>query len=139
MLERERFVISRREGIYRRYYPRKSGEKGIFFQENLSELQNKLVEEIKANPGISQTDLSKKLGMSQQRINYNIRKLRKMSIVRVKKEGFRSYCILTPVFSTNQETRAGKVPGMTIHSACPKCGNILRTDARFCDRCGKEL
>jgi DNA-binding MarR family transcriptional regulator/PKD repeat protein len=92
MLEKMNIVKSRREGIrYRVFYvtdiqfPAKE-------QYHFTELQARIVEKIKQNDGILQTELIASLGLKQQTVNYNIKKLERNGVIRVERRGGRTYC-----------------------------------------------
>jgi PKD repeat protein/DNA-binding transcriptional ArsR family regulator len=92
MLEKMDMVKSRREGIrYRAFYLSE-----LQFPETekyrFTELQEKIVEKIKENEGITQTQLTLELGLTQQTINYNIKKLERNNIIRLERKGGKTYC-----------------------------------------------
>lgn len=86
VLEREGFVTSMIDGLKRRFYP---GEK-IDIQDKRQELsvtQNLLISIMEKNPGITQTELAKMAGTSPQVVNYHIKKLWRMDLITMDKEG----------------------------------------------------
>jgi len=86
VLEREGFVTSMIDGLKRRFYP---GEK-IDIQDKrqeLSVIQNLLISIMEKNPGITQTELAKMAGTSPQVVNYHIKKLWRMDLITMDKDG----------------------------------------------------
>jgi predicted transcriptional regulator len=85
VLEREEFIKSNRDGLFKRFYPRhvKVSKKG----KHLSRLQKDIIEEIERHPGIVQKTLAKFLGESKQVVSYHIKVLSKADIIRTEKDG----------------------------------------------------
>jgi predicted transcriptional regulator len=86
VLEREGFVTSMTDGLKRRFYPGDKLEPKDHKQE-LTVTQNLLVSIMEKNPGVSQTELAKMAGTSPQVVNYHIRKLWKMDLITMDKDG----------------------------------------------------
>ncbi|UCF07368.1 MAG: winged helix-turn-helix transcriptional regulator [Thermoplasmata archaeon] len=87
VLEREGLIKSKRDGIYRRFYPY-----GALIPDNgnnprVSDTQKIIIDNIRASPGISQKEIALLLGASRSTINYHINKLSKEGIVRVERRG----------------------------------------------------
>ena len=94
VLEKTGLIKSRNEGLqYKAFYP-----KDVKFPEEekfrLTELQIEITNIIKENPGVSQREIASKLGLRQQKINYNVRTLEKAKKLRIMKKGRKSYCYL---------------------------------------------
>jgi len=88
-LEREKFVVSRTEGKYKRFYPPDWDEPpGI----HLSQIQEIILEQIKRRPGISQSDLGSSIGRNRKVINYQAHQLRELGLIDIEKEGRESRC-----------------------------------------------
>jgi len=85
VLEREEFIKSNRDGLYKRFYPKhvKISKKG----KHLSRLQKDIIEEVERHPGIVQKTLAKFLGESKQVISYHIKVLAKAKLIKIEKEG----------------------------------------------------
>jgi len=86
VLEREGFVTSMIDGLKRRFYP---GDK-VDLQDKKQDLtvtQNLLVSIMEKNPGITQTELAKMAGTSPQVVNYHIKKLWRMDLITMDKDG----------------------------------------------------
>jgi len=86
VLEREGFVTSMIDGLKRRFYPGDKLEPKDKKQE-LTVTQNLLVSIMEKNPGVTQTELAKMAGTSPQVVNYHIRKLWRMDLITMDKEG----------------------------------------------------
>ncbi len=88
-LEAEDFIKSRKDRQYRRYYSAESN--GL-----PEELPNQILRFLLNNPGISQSDLAKMLGISRQVVNYHIHKLIGQRKVIRKKRGRVNECYIHP-------------------------------------------
>ena len=92
VLERHGFVVSRRDGLYRRFYlsgaaPRKE----VFENQGPTGLRADVMEAIRNAPGISQTDLALGLGANKQTVNYHVKALERAGTIRVEKRGRDTY------------------------------------------------
>ena len=85
VLIREEFIVARREGGYKRFYPRdmRVPRKRVHF----SRLQLDIVERLSMHPGSTQASLARMLGESKQVINYNVGVLVAAGVVRVERQG----------------------------------------------------
>ncbi len=90
VLEREGFIKSMREGIYKRFYPSdmKIPEKRV----HLSRVQKDIMKEIQKHPGVTQKQISKLLDESKQVVNYNIKVLETANLIRVERVGRGTAC-----------------------------------------------
>jgi len=86
-LEREGFITSRRDGVFRRYYLIDAGSIP-------DEIEEEIVEILYKSPGISQSGLARHLNKSRQVINYHIKQMASDGFVRLVKTGRRSRCYL---------------------------------------------
>jgi predicted transcriptional regulator len=88
VLIREEFLIARREGGYKRFYPRdmRVPRKRVHF----TRLQLDIVEKLSMHPGTTQVSLARMLGESKQVINYNVGVLVAAGVIRVEREGSRT-------------------------------------------------
>jgi len=101
VLEREGFIKSRREGMYKHFHPtgttigqRLSGTYYEYFGDTknkevaqLSKLQRSILEVIQKEDGISQKQLAQRLGKSKQLVSYHVRKLDRAGLVRKEHAG----------------------------------------------------
>jgi DNA-binding MarR family transcriptional regulator len=93
MLEREGYIKSKNEGLYKRFYANGASTQEI----PLSQLRRSIVTTIVDNPGISQTDIALKLGLSNQVVNYHVGILKKANLIKIVKDGYRTKCYISPV------------------------------------------
>lgn len=90
VLEREGYIKSLRDGIYKRFYPKsmRIPEKRL----HLSRIQKDVLSEIQKHPGITQKQISKLLDESKQVINYNVKVLESAGLIRMERVGRESSC-----------------------------------------------
>ena len=86
ILEGNQVIQSLRNGRQRLFYP--SGFTGLA-QELLitNDVQKRILEEIKVSPGVTQSMIATRLGMSRQKVNYHVTALERKSALRVEKSG----------------------------------------------------
>ncbi len=101
VLEREGFVRTRRQGMYKYFYPTGTsigqnlggtfydyfGEANSKKAEQLSKFQRNILNIIRNEEGISQKLLAERLGKSKQLVSYHVRKMTRAGFIR--KEGER--------------------------------------------------
>jgi predicted transcriptional regulator len=89
VLEKQGFVKSRNEGMYKRFY-----SKGTVLPPDnsgpISEIHQRILSCIREAPGISQTEVASLLGLQQSTLGYQLRKLEKMGQIRRKRAGRRA-------------------------------------------------
>lgn len=94
VLERESLIKSRRDGVYRRFYPIDmrvpSGGWG------LKESQLMIIEKIRETPGISQRDIASFLGISSSTVSYHMEELLRTGLVIKERQGMRLRYYLSP-------------------------------------------
>ncbi len=114
VLQKHGFIVVRREGVYKLFYPRSRAREsslslptGRFFSTGNnkgnfkpSNLEKKVILAIEEIPGITQVELAEQLGISKQSLGYHIKKLRRAGIVTVKKEKGSTFCFLTEEIPT---------------------------------------
>ncbi|UCE74391.1 MAG: winged helix-turn-helix transcriptional regulator [Methanomassiliicoccales archaeon] len=90
VLEREGYIKSLRDGIYKRFYPKnmRIPEKRL----HLSRIQRDILQEIQKHPGVSQKQVSKLLDESKQVVNYNVKILESAQLIRVERIGRETAC-----------------------------------------------
>ena len=95
--------------------------------------------ELRFKGELSQTELADQLGITQQRVNYNVQQLRRLHILRKWKKGLRSYCDLNEDYLKEVSPTIDPQTIFAIASVCPKCGSKVRVKAKFCDQCGEKI
>lgn len=88
VLERHQFVVSRRDGPYRRFFkvgtaPRKE----LFSPDAPQGLRADVLEAIRNRHGISQSDLALALGANKQTVNYHVKTLERQGLIRMERRG----------------------------------------------------
>ncbi len=93
VLLRERFITSEKDGLYRRFFPRRTKvpKKGSIY---LSALQKRIIEAIERHQLISQKKLAVELGLKKGTLHYHLKKLQEANIVLVEKKSRNNYCSL---------------------------------------------
>ena len=99
-LEREHYIKSRKEGIYRRFYLRRENLPGLY----LNSSQKSILRYLLRNPGASQSEIATALGLSRQTVNYHILSMEKMGAVKINRTGRRANCypLVRPVYHSEQ-------------------------------------
>jgi DNA-binding MarR family transcriptional regulator len=83
VLEVHEYIVSRRDGMYRRFYP-----KGMRIPEGgHKSIQEQLLEMIMANPRITQKEMAERVGIDRSTVNYHIKILMAMGVIRSEKDG----------------------------------------------------
>jgi len=112
ILEKEEFVNSYRDGIYKRYYPKGMkltkktlnknfkvnyiNESGTEIQNEsirLSNTQEKIIDAIQNNKGISQKEIAKIVDTSKQNVNYHIKLMLNANMIRKDENGRMNYFV----------------------------------------------
>jgi DNA-binding transcriptional ArsR family regulator len=85
MLEKQNYIKADRDGLYKRFYPRDYhiDEDAV----ELTTLQRDIYFLAKTEPGISQKDLSDRLGVSERVMSYHIHLLQEARLLRVERTG----------------------------------------------------
>lgn len=93
ILEKQEYIKSQMDGMYRRFYPTgmKIKAKDINF---LSEIQRNILNVIRKKEGISQSKIARELGRSRRIINYHVNLLADAGIIRVERHGIITKCSL---------------------------------------------
>lgn len=92
ILEREEQIKSYQDGVYRRFAL--AGTRPPL-KIMLSNLQESILNVVKDNPGISQSNISKKVGKSRFVVNYHVKILGDVGMLLVEREGRKSQCYVT--------------------------------------------
>ena len=102
VLVREEFIVTRKDGLHRRFFPLGHPDrKKKFFP---SRIQKEIIRYVKDHPGSSQTSISRGLGESKQVINYHIKVLAEKEILAVDNRGRRSACYVKKLPDEFHET-----------------------------------
>jgi len=88
VLEREGYIRSRFDGMYKRFYP--SEMKLPRSSRQISSFQEVILTIVKNNQGLSQKDIAKRIGVSSQVINYHIKLLEDADLIKVDRTRRRS-------------------------------------------------
>jgi DNA-binding MarR family transcriptional regulator len=87
-LEREDYIMSRRDGIYRRYYPKNNGYKAP------KELHEQIMDIVFERPGITQSKLARHLKKSRQVVNYHIKQMVANGTIKIIRRGRQTKCYI---------------------------------------------
>jgi len=87
-LEREHYIKSRKDGLYRRFFLRHEPIPNII----LNSSQKGILDFLILHPGATQSEVAINLGVSRQTINYHIRAMEEMGAVRIVRNGRTSLC-----------------------------------------------
>ncbi|HLF05947.1 MAG TPA: Ig-like domain-containing protein, partial [Thermoplasmata archaeon] len=90
VLMREGFISGRREGVYTCFYA--GAAKGVGKGIRLSPLQHRIIDEMKKEPGVSQSILAERLAEPMKTVHYNVRRMQQSGFVKVEKQGRVSHC-----------------------------------------------
>ena len=88
ILETNQMIASYRSGRQRLFFPfGSSNNNDIRHSLITNPTQKNIIHIVKENPGITQSMISQKLGMSRQKINYHVNSLSNNSILKVERQG----------------------------------------------------
>jgi len=88
ILETNQMIASHRSGRQRLFFPfGSSNNNDIRHSLITNPTQKNIIHIVKENPGITQSMISQKLGMSRQKINYHVNSLSNNSILKVERQG----------------------------------------------------
>ncbi|MEM4728841.1 MAG: winged helix-turn-helix transcriptional regulator [Thermoplasmata archaeon] len=91
-LEREGFIFSRMDRIYRRFYPTGVDPARVRLRLGVRETQKKILELIQQRPGITPNELANALETSHQVVSYHIRLLARRGSVKIEQRGRNTLC-----------------------------------------------
>ncbi len=91
VLEREGYIRSMRDGMYKRYYP--AGEK-LPTKKYLNLAQSAILNQIRQEPGVSQTEIAERMATSVQVVNYYVQRLWRMDLLTLQKDGRKTRCFV---------------------------------------------
>jgi predicted transcriptional regulator len=85
-LEKQNYIRSARDGMYKRFYPR-----GTKIPKNplmgLSDVQKDILKVLERKPGATQKEISEILGISQQVASYHLNQMMDSGIIRAERQG----------------------------------------------------
>ncbi|MGA1848626.1 MAG: VWA domain-containing protein [Thermoplasmatota archaeon] len=84
VLEKEQLIVSEQDGNNRRFWA--AGVKHDHDKVHLSRIQENILKQIDRDPGITQAQIAKKIGVSRKVVFYHVKFLRNAGIVREEKE-----------------------------------------------------
>ena len=85
VLERNGLVVSERDGLLKRFYPRDFRiPRGKFYPKPVQETMLNMIE---MRPGLSQSELARALDLKRQIVNYHARLLRQAGLVEARQDG----------------------------------------------------
>ena len=87
ILENHDVITSHRSGRQRLFFPMGANQEISRVSLVTNETQRNIMEIIKETPGITQTMISKQLGMSRQKINYHVNSLVDKAFLKIEKQG----------------------------------------------------
>ncbi len=88
ILETNQMIASHRSGRQRLFFPFGSTNNNNIRNSLITNpTQKDIIQMVKENPGITQSMISQKLGMSRQKINYHVNSLSNNSILKVERQG----------------------------------------------------
>ena len=91
-LERAEYIKSERDGSLRRYYPQ--GRKLVGEVYELNTAQQRIMETVALNPGISQKDIAKNVGISPPTAHYHLTALRNSRLIEMHRDGKVQRCYI---------------------------------------------
>jgi predicted transcriptional regulator len=94
VLERQELIKSEKVGLYKRFYPvgLTLSETGIM---ELNETQERLLDIVRDNPGLTQRELAERMNLSTRVINYHVGLLQRARLVSLEKAGKVTKCYAT--------------------------------------------
>jgi predicted transcriptional regulator len=92
VLEREGFIRSKNNGVYKHFFP---GDKKLPTKIiRMTKIQKLILKQIMDNPGISQKKIAKLIGIGTSTVNYNIDKMAKKGIIDIRRNGNETECYI---------------------------------------------
>ena len=115
VLEREGLVSSMSDGLRRRFYPGEGGARDI--PQELTFAQNLLIGLMEKSPGITGTELARLTDTSPQVVNYHLKKLWRMELITMDRDGRVVRCFVRPerlALFKRGTTQKEALPGGTV-------------------------
>ena len=125
VLEDERLILSRTDGLYKRFYPTEeripaidgpgpggNGNSALgevlndtYTHVQLNATQDLIITEIELHPGLTQKELAKNLGKSTQVVNYNINSMAQLGLVKLQRNGNKTKCFVNGIYRVKDTMR----------------------------------
>ena len=96
-LEREGYITSKRNGMYKKFFPVSEEISDKSLLKNKS--QKKIYNIILTTPGLSQKEIAKKIDLTLSTVNFHIKNMVKTGVVRLERTGNRTSCYLNKEIS----------------------------------------
>jgi DNA-binding transcriptional ArsR family regulator len=128
-LEREELIRARRVGIYKLFYTTKTQIPETIGL-GLNELQKTIVESIRTNPGITQTEIGAKIpDKSQRTISHHIKTMERKGILVLEKDGRDTKCYIADTYEDDAvaapDGKGSKQPAAEGHEIKPSDNEIM--------------
>jgi predicted transcriptional regulator len=129
-LEREELIRARRVGIYKLFYTTKTQIPETIGL-GLNEVQKTIVENIRTNPGITQTEIGAKIpDKSQRTISHHIKTMERKGILVLEKEGRDTKCFIADTYEEQAEVSSGEKgvppkPPVEAHELKPESKDMM--------------
>lgn len=101
VLERERYISSKRVGLYKRFFPKgftpsefTPYQTGIQLNLEKDDIQDRILITVNTHPGITQKELGELVGLSTTGINYHVNIMASARVLRVVRDGKWTRCYL---------------------------------------------
>ncbi|HLF05635.1 MAG TPA: carboxypeptidase regulatory-like domain-containing protein [Thermoplasmata archaeon] len=123
-LEKTEYVFSRREGKLKAYYPKgfNAPDRGRM----LSDPQQRIMEVVKLEPGVSQSDVARALGTTRQHVNFNVKHMERLGVMRVVREGGEALCYPADLTPSSPQPRPAVIAGPAPRDGSPSTPPTLR-------------
>ena len=102
ILEKENYIKSTNDGLYKRFYPYEMKIPKIktpeYTEIQLSQFQESLIDIIRKKPGINQKELADLVGSSPQVVNYHIGLMGNFGIIKRVRDGNKTNCFVKRLY-----------------------------------------
>jgi DNA-binding MarR family transcriptional regulator len=112
VLEREGLIKSKRDGMYKRFYPKDARISQDQDKPHINGTQKIIIEKIRDTPGITQKEIALFLGVNRSTINYHINKLSQVGIVYTERWGMSVRYFINPTNEHNDYVEFIQLPSL---------------------------
>ena len=91
-LEKQSYIQSKRDGMYRRFFPVEMKVGKLSTELSLSKSQRIIYKIIKKTPGLSQKEIGNKISLSISTVNYHINSMTDSGLIRLERNGNTTKC-----------------------------------------------